>query len=150
MAYEYDKGVDGTPGSDAKQYNIAQVKVGDIVDDARWTQLINAVKQERTRRGLPAASITNAVQGQLVTTNNYNTIRNAISSFASGTSTVNTNTLISASGLNTLIQKLNSAGNACLCNCDYCTCNCNQCTCNCNHSCTCDCNYHFILESING
>lgn len=48
---------------------------------------------------------------------------------------------IFAAEINSLVQKVNSAGAVCVCNCNYCTCNCNYCTCNCNYSCTCNCNY---------
>jgi hypothetical protein len=49
--------------------------------------------------------------------------------------------LIYASRVNSLIDDINNAGAACVCNCNYCSCNCNYCVCNCNYSCTCNCNY---------
>jgi hypothetical protein len=51
------------------------------------------------------------------------------------------NGLIYASRINQLVDDINNAGAACVCNCNYCSCNCNYCVCNCNYSCTCNCNY---------
>ena len=45
------------------------------------------------------------------------------------------------SNVNALINDINNAGAACVCNCNYCSCNCNYCVCNCNYTCTCNCNY---------
>jgi hypothetical protein len=49
--------------------------------------------------------------------------------------------VIYASEINSIIDKVQAAGAVCTCNCNYCTCNCNYCTCNCNYACTCNCNY---------
>ena len=49
--------------------------------------------------------------------------------------------LIYATNVNNLINDINNAGAACVCNCNYCSCNCNYCVCNCNYTCTCNCNY---------
>ena len=61
--------------------------------------------------------------------------------YTSGFQGVSAGGIIYAQNVNDLIDKLRSAGAACVCNCNYCTCNCNYCTCNCNYACTCNCNY---------
>jgi len=61
--------------------------------------------------------------------------------YTSGFSGVAANGTIYAQDINDLINKLQGAGQVCVCNCNYCTCNCNYCSCNCNYACTCNCNY---------
>jgi len=61
--------------------------------------------------------------------------------YTSGFGGVATNGTIYAQDINDLINKLQGAGQVCICNCNYCTCNCNYCSCNCNYACTCNCNY---------
>jgi hypothetical protein len=60
---------------------------------------------------------------------------------ASSVTTVSAGDNITSSRITDIINDIKTAGQACLCNCNYCTCNCNYCTCNCNYSCTCNCNY---------
>jgi hypothetical protein len=69
--------------------------------------------------------------------------------FTSGFSGVAEDGIIYAQNINDLIDKLQGAGQVCICNCNYCTCNCNYCSCNCNYACTCNCNYSDIRLKTN-
>jgi hypothetical protein len=75
--------------------------------------------------------------GQLPETVNFV----AATAYTTGFQGIDTDGIIYAQNINDLIDKLQGAGNICICNCNYCTCNCNYCTCNCNYACTCNCNY---------
>jgi hypothetical protein len=70
-------------------------------------------------------------------------------SYTSGFSGIDANGIIYAQDINSLISKLQGAGQVCICNCNYCTCNCNYCSCNCNYACTCNCNYSDIRLKTN-
>jgi len=69
--------------------------------------------------------------------------------FTSGFAGVAQDGIIYAQNINDLIDKLQGAGQVCICNCNYCTCNCNYCSCNCNYACTCNCNYSDIRLKTN-
>lgn len=131
----------GTPESDAVSYPIYDVQSLNIIDDAKWTEIYNTVNAERSRRGY--GWITNPGFSGSIEAADLNALKNGIDSagYTAGFSGVAVSTKISASHINSMIDKVQAAGSICLCNCNYCTCNCNYCTCDCNYACTCDCAY---------
>lgn len=131
--------VHGTSSSDSKTYAVAKVSTGDLIDANKWNEILSIATEEMSRRG-EYLSVEYAVTGNLVYTTNYNRFAEICESWGLSITRVTTSDLISATQINTMIDSLVSAGNTCLCNCDYCACDCNYCTCNCNY-CTCDCNY---------
>ena len=127
-----------TGGSNIASYSIADVGASTLITKAKWTELLTNVNKERNRRGL--SSITVALDNPIASAK-LNALKDGIQPFYSaGFSGVSANTIVLASHINSMIDKIQEAGAVCLCNCNYCTCNCNYCTCNCNY-CTCNCNY---------
>lgn len=131
-------------------YSIASVATGQLVDDAKFIEIANAVNSERVRRtyGTEAYAFTDTIDAgemnQLV--NGINT-----AGWTANFGGVASGQYIAASNINDMIYKLNQAAAVCICNCNYCvcdcnycTCNCDYCTCNCNFGCTCNCNYSDI------
>ena len=120
-------------------YNIADVAASEVIGSAKFTEIANAINQERARRGAGAASLTFVDQ---IDSEELNAMVSALDSVANigGFAGVSDGDIISNSHINLLIDKLQAAGAQCICNCNYCTCDCNYCTCDCNY-CTCDCNY---------
>ena len=130
----------GSSSSDATSYSISDVYAGQIIDNAKFNDIGVKVNQERSRRGHGSRSY--SFSGVIDDTH-INSLRDGINDagYTSGFSGVSAGTRVYASNINQMIDKLQAAGNVCVCNCNYCTCNCNYCTCNCNYSCTCNCNY---------
>ena len=121
-------------------YNIADVARTEIIDDVKFNEIATAVNQERARRGYGPVTFQFVNQ---IDSEELNALVNAISSVYEEPGSfagVNDGDIISNTHINLLIDKLQSAGSVCICNCNYCTCDCNYCTCNCNY-CPCDCNY---------
>ena len=122
-----------TGGSNIASYSIADVGASTLITKAKWTELLTNVNKERNRRGL--SSITVALDNPIASAK-LNALKDGIQPFYSaGFSGVSANTIVLASHINSMIDKIQEAGAVCLCNCNYCTCNCNYtCTCNCNYS----------------
>ena len=159
----------GTNSSDAVNYVVSNAVVGSTVDNDLHRAIESGVNSERQRRGRdPASVITSRFVGKIEAAD-LNYLKNTLEvsgvipfpgtfytsggvlrtfqpapSPTGGFQGVDANTIIEASHINAMIQKLKQAGLTCNCNCNYCTCNCNYCTCNCNFSCTCNCNYSDI------
>lgn len=136
-----DQNIYGTPGSDAVTYSVADVSIGNIIDNAKWSEMFTAVNSERTRRSY--ANISDPGFTGTIQASDLNALKDGINNagYTSGFSGVSVATTITASHINQMIDKIQAAGAVCLCDCNYCTCNCNYCTCDCNYSCTCNCNY---------
>lgn len=119
-------------------YSIADVATGSLIDNAKWSEVLTRINQERARRGNSAISdpgFTGTIQASDMTA-----LHNGINYYWS-TTLAATGSTVNAAHINELIDKIQYSGSVCVCNCAYCTCNCNYCTCNCNYSCTCNCNY---------
>jgi hypothetical protein len=130
----------GTAGDDTVSYSIGDVAAGQIIDNAKFNDIGVKVNLERTRRahGTRTYSYSGVIDDAHI-----NALKQGIhdAGYTSGFGGVSAGNLVTATNINQMIDKLQAAGNVCLCNCNYCTCNCNYCTCNCNYSCTCNCNY---------
>lgn len=130
----------GSNSSDATTYSISDVSAGQVIDNAKYNDIGVKVNQERTRRGhgTRVYSFSGTIDDSHI-----NALKSGIhdAGYTSGFAGVSAGNVISSSHINQMIDKLQSAGTICVCNCNYCTCNCNYCTCNCNYSCTCNCNY---------
>lgn len=131
----------GTPEGDEVYYTIDDVTLANLIDDAKWTEIYNVVNSERSRRGYSA--ISNPGFSGIVEASDLNALKEGIDSagYTSGFTGVTIGAIVTATHINSMIDKVQASGAVCLCNCDYCTCNCNYCTCNCHYSCTCNCNY---------
>lgn len=128
----------GTPEADTVSYPIGYVGAGGTIEAAKFVELRNNINSERSRRGYGGVPDTGLYD--IVEVQDLNTLSSYINYYWSD-GYVDSSTLISASHINYIIDKINACGAVCLCNCDYCTCNCNYCTCNCDYACTCNCNY---------
>ena len=135
--------------------------VGDPIDDATFLNLETRINTQRNRRGKGPIDIDvtdNNAQIDLADYNilvdGYNTMFNPndCELDPNPINLADPDDVITWDDLNTLIGKVQSAENSCLCNCNNCSCNANRCscdcnnasegcTCNCNNSCTCNCNY---------
>ena len=132
----------GSSGSDVVTYTVTDAAIGDIIDNEKFKDLYNHVDSERGRRGhsVMTHGVSNYDTGDSASVASFNAIvQGLIDAGGSGELVASAN-IIKAAHINGLIDNLQSAGAACVCNCNYCTCNCNYCTCNCNY-CTCNCNY---------
>lgn len=119
-------------------YSVADVGVGNIIDNAKWEDLYNKINQERARRG--SSAMANPGFTGTIQASDMVALHQGINYYWTTTQASVGGTITSVH-INDLIDKLQYAGSICVCNCNYCTCNCNYCTCNCNYSCTCNCNY---------
>jgi len=133
----------GTSGDDTVTFGtgaLTHVSVGAIIDDQRFLDISYLVMDESARRGF--IPVPRTFTG-LITAADINVMKNDIdlAGYTAGFAGVSLGTPVAAANINGLIDKIEAAGNICVCNCNYCTCNCNYCTCNCNYSCTCNCNY---------
>lgn len=145
----------------AVSYSQANVSIGDTITAAKWNSIMGQARDENNRRGKSGTTFSLSTN---ISALDYNSIISLFNVGDSRTdevyndgavtkttwgptaapsvpSDVAAGSTITASQLNTLIQRIKDAGSVCTCNCNYCTCNCNYCTCNCNYSCTCNCNY---------
>lgn len=147
------------------------------IEVTAWQGAINQINAERNRRGrgdiddeIVVGDITSSTK---INHQHFNAMRDGINVSSNGSDqayatdnsvTITTysaapgvqtssaavqNGIIYASDVNKLVADVNSAGRACICNCNYCSCNCNYCTCNCNYSCTCNCNYSDVTTKEN-
>lgn len=141
-----------------------------------WRAAVDQINAERGRRGRSSmeAGLGTAINADAkINHEHFNTMRAGINISSNGSdqayatdnsTTITTysaaggvqtssaavqNGVIYASDVNKLVADVNSAGRACICNCNYCSCNCNYCTCNCNYSCTCNCNYSDVTTKEN-
>jgi len=143
-ASNFCKNTWGVNANDNASYNISDVSAGQVIDNAKFNDIGVKVNQERSRRG--HAARTYSYSGKIDNAH-INALKQGIddAGYTAGFSGVSGGgfgyTRITATNINEMIDKLQAAGNVCVCNCNYCTCNCNYCTCNCNYSCTCNCNY---------
>ena len=159
----------GNSGSDIVYYSQPNVAPSDIIYDRDYEKLLNLINSERTRRALnPVTGSGTATDpfkpatpyaisavpdvftaGEVIDTSDYNSLINGLNQvYNSGKSPLSIGTLITASEINSLISSNYTAGQQCVCNCNYCTCNCNACLCNCNYACTCNCNYTYSDERL--
>jgi hypothetical protein len=128
----------GTPEDDAVSYPISDVASGNVIGSAKWTDIFNSINSERARRG--NSGIGNPGFSGVVQASDLNALLGGINYYwADGAKAIGQQ--VTASDINSVIDKLQYCGTVCVCNCNYCTCNCNYCTCNCNYACTCNCNY---------
>ncbi len=90
------------------------VAVGDVIDDALYTQLRDAIN-DALPWSYPSSVDSDMEEADTVLSQTMGDLR----------------------------QRINYLEAACLCDCNYaCTCDCDYaCTCQCNYSCTCNCNY---------
>ncbi len=139
-AANYCKNLWGANSSDVVTYSISDQSAGQIVDNAKFNDIGVKVNLERQRRG--HVTRTYSYSG-IIDDAHINALKTGISDagYAPGFSGVSAGNTVTATNINQMIDKVQAAGNVCVCNCNYCTCNCNYCTCNCNYSCTCNCNY---------
>ena len=139
MGPTWKRDVYGTAGSDTVTYNSLDVKTGELVGTAKWNQLRDSIKKERTRWKLTTNSIFTATANSKVVAAGLNNLKNNIPNVTLADKPVGSE--VSATSYNSVVQQLQKAGNTCVCNCAYCTCNCNYCVCNCDYACTCQCAY---------
>jgi len=160
------KRIFGTAGDDAAYYGVLNKQQGDEIRSADWKLVEAAVNQERVRRGAAANAVISTRFEGFIEAADLNYLKSAVEvagvqpnpafykdeddqpvlftradAYTSGFQGVLADRLIDNEEINAMVDKVNSAGAVCVCNCNYCTCNCNYCTCNCNYSCTCNCNY---------
>jgi len=128
----------GTDASDAVVYSIGYVGSGATIEAAKFVELRNNINSERSRRG--AGGVPDTGLYDIIEVQDLNTLSQYINYYWND-GYVDSSTVIAASHVNYIIDKIKASGAVCLCNCNYCTCNCNYCTCNCDYACTCNCNY---------